>query len=42
VVMCFGRIILRGFLGGYGVPSICGSICILFRPYLVSCGGDDV
>jgi len=21
------------FLGGYGVPSICGTICILFRPY---------
>ena len=26
------------FLGGYGVLSICGTICILFRPYLASCG----
>jgi hypothetical protein len=29
---------LQVFLGGYGVPSICGTICILFRPYLASCG----
>ena len=28
------------FLGGYDVPSICGTICILFRPYLASCGDD--
>jgi len=28
------------FLGGYGVPSICGTICILFRPYLTSCRDD--
>jgi hypothetical protein len=26
--------------GGYGVPYICGTICILFRPYLASCGDD--
>jgi len=26
--------------GGYGVPSIYGTICILFRPYLASCGND--
>jgi len=28
------------FLGGYVVPSICGTICILFRPYLSYCGDD--
>jgi len=31
----------RVFLGGYGVPSICGTICILFRPYLTSCRDAD-
>jgi hypothetical protein len=28
------------FLGGYGVPSICGTICILFRSFSASCGDD--
>jgi len=28
------------FLGGYGVLFICGTICILFRPFLASCGND--
>jgi hypothetical protein len=28
------------FIGGYGVPSICGTICILFRSYPASCGDD--
>jgi len=30
----------RVFLGGYGVPSICGTIYILSRPYLAPCGDD--
>jgi hypothetical protein len=34
----FWWVYLQGALfGGYGVPSIHGTICILFRPYLASC-----
>jgi len=33
-----GEFIFRVLFGGYGVPSICGTISILFRPFLASCG----
>jgi len=36
----FWWVIFGGLYGGYGVPSICDIICILFRPYLASCGDD--
>jgi hypothetical protein len=36
----FWWVFFRGLYGGYGVQSICGTICILFRPYLASCEDD--
>jgi len=36
----FWWVIFRGLFGGYGVPSICGTICTLSHPYLASCGDD--
>jgi len=34
--VCFGGLSSGALLGGYDVPSIRGTICILFCPYLTS------
>jgi len=34
--MCFGGLSSRALFDGYGVQSICDTICILFRSFLAS------
>jgi len=37
---CLEEVFIWILICGYGIPSICGTVCILFRPYLASCGVD--